>query len=146
MEKETKEAFFDELYQLDQEDSGEEDQSNASVILRQSRIAWPDVPRNSSVHSSPPVPSQLSTFLTPLPQPVTPSCQQAKIVERSSSSLTASSKQSEQFIDTLIMANKTVKTNDGKEASKVLGKRKRNQSLELRPESQRIFSGLAFCK
>lgn len=151
MEKEAKEAFFDELYQLDKEYSSEEDQSNASVILRQSRLARPEVsartPRNEVVHSSRPEQPLLRTVSAPLPHPLASSRRQTNKVERSSFSSTASFKQSEQvIIDTPIMANKTADVIAQKEASKTIGKRKRGQSLELKSESQQIFNGLGFCE
>lgn len=148
MEKETKEAFFDELYQLDNEDSGEEDQSNASVILPLPRSdVSARTPSNQIVHSSRPEQSLLRTVSAPLPQLSASSPCQANVVERSSFSPTPSSKPSEQvIIDTPIMAKTTASVTARKEASKTIGKRKRGQSLELKSESQQIFNGLAFCE
>ena len=151
MEEKEKEALFDELYQLDEEDSGEEDKSNVSVILRQSRLALhqSDVlaktPSNTAIHSSRPEQSLLRTVSAPLPQPS--NHRQANLVERSSFSSTMSSKPSKQvIIDTPIMAKKISSITAQKEVSKTTGKRKRGQSLELKPESQRIFDRLAFCR
>lgn len=150
MEKKEKEAFFDELYQLDEEDSGEEDQSNVSVILRQSRLAQTDVsargPRNRFVQPSRTEQPLLRTVSAPLPQPSASYHRQASVVERSSFSSTASLKPSQQvIIDTPMMAKKTVGNTASKEALRTTGKRKRGQSLQLQPESQRIFDRLAFC-
>lgn len=146
MEKETKEAFFDELYQLDNEDSGEEDQSNASVILPLPRSdVSARTPSNQIIHSSRSEQSLLRTVSAPLPQLSASSPCQANVVERSSFSPTPSSKPSEQvIIDTPIMAKRTASMTARKEASKTIGKRKRGQSLELKNESQQIFNGLAF--
>ena len=152
MEKEAKEILFDELYQLDKEDSSEEDQSNASVILRQSKVTpSSDVlartRRNRVSHSSPPNQTLLRTVSAPLLQPSALSPPQTNVMERSSFSSTASLHPSEQVItDTPIMAKKSASVTAQKEVSKTFGKRKRGQSLELKPESQQIFKGLAFCK
>ena len=155
MEEKEKETLFDELYQLDEDDSGEEDQSDVSVILRQSRLALAlprskfsaRAPTNRVIHSSRPEQSLLRTVSAPLPQPSVSNHRQANVVERSSFSSTASSKPSEQIvIDTPIMPKKTAGMTAQKEAPKTTGKRKRGQSLELKPESQQIFNGLAFCE
>ena len=146
MEEKEKEALFDELYRLD-EDSSEEDRSDASVILHESRLALhrSDVsaraPRNDVLHSS-----LLRTVSAPLPQPSAPGYRHANVIESSSFSSTASSKASKQvIIDTPVVAKKTAAMTPWKGASKTPGKRKRGQSLELKPESQQIFNGLAFC-
>ncbi|CAD6576336.1 MAG: hypothetical protein ASARMPREDX12_007849 [Alectoria sarmentosa] len=134
MEEKEKETLFDELYQLDEDDSGEEDQSGVSVILRQSRLALA-LPRSKFSARAP----------TPLPQPSVSNHRQANVVETSAFSSTASSKPSEQIvIDTPIMPKKTAGLTAQKEAPKTTRKRKRGQSLELKPESQQIFNGLAF--
>ena len=142
MEEEEKEALFDELYQLDNEDS-EEDQSNASVILRHSRLplprsdVWARAPRNRAIHCFRPEQSLLRTVSAPL----------ADTAEKSSFSSITSSRPSEQVIvDTPIIVKKSAAMTTQKEASKTTGKRKRGQSLELKPESQQIFIGLAFCR
>ncbi len=151
MEKEAKEAFFDELYQLDEEESSEEEQSNASVILAQSRLAPRSgvtaiMPRNGLIHSSRPENSLLRTVSAPLPQLLALNPHQTDGVDKGSFSSTVSSKLSEQVvIDTPIMAKKTADMTAQKEPSKTIGKRKRGQSLDLKPESQQIFSGFAFC-
>ena len=153
MEKEAKEALFRELYQLDEEDSAEEDRSDASVILRESRLALSAsdlsarTSRNSVIHSSRPEQSLLRTVSAPLPQLSASSLRQANVVGKSPLSSTASSNPSEQVvIDTPIMAKRIASVTARKEASKAIGKRKRGQSLELKPESQQIFNGLAFCR
>ena len=153
MEEKEKEKLFNELYQLDEEDSGEEDKSNVSLILRQSRLVPPQsgvlarTPVNTVIHSSRPEQSLLRTVSAPLPQLSASSHRQAKVVERSSFSSTTSFKPSKQvIIDTPIMVKKVASMTSRKESSKSTGKRKRNQSPELRPESQRIFDGLAFCQ
>ena len=151
MEEEEKKALFDELYQLDEEDSGEEDQSNASVILRQSRRAQSSIsakaPRDRIIHSSRPEKSLLRTVSAPLLQPTASNHAQNDLAKRSSFSSTASSKASEQvIIDTPIIAKKIAGMTTQKAGSKTTGKRKRGQSLELKPESQQIFNRLAFCQ
>ena len=146
MEKEAKEVFFDELYQLDEEDSSEEDQSNASVILRQSRLALPCTPRNRVYQSSRLEQPLLRTVSAPLPPPSASSPHQASVVERSSFSSTVSSMPSDQvIIDTPILAKVSAGMTPQKGALKTTGKRKRGHSLEVKPESQQIFNNLAFC-
>ena len=152
MEKEAKEAFFRELYQLD-EDSDEEDQSNASVILRESRLASlgshvsASIGRDKAIHSSRREQSLLRTVSAPLPQPIASKPRQADVVEKRSFSSTVSLKSSEQVIlDTPIMMKKNTSMTAQKGASKATGKRKRGQSIELKPESQQIFKGLGFCR
>ena len=152
MEKEAKEAFFRELYQLD-EDSSEEDQSNASVILRESRLAplgsdiSASIGRDKAIHSLRREPSLLSTVSAPLPQPSASESRQAHVAEKRSPTSVASSKLSEQVIlDTPIMIKKNASMVAQKGASKAIGKRKRGQSIELKPESQQIFKGLGFCR
>ena len=153
MEKEAKEVLFRELYQLDEESSGEEDQSNISAILRQSRdaILASDVsariPRNRVIHSSRLQQSLSHTISAPLPRLSASSPHQANVVERSSFSSTASLKSSEQvIIETPHRAKKVANMTAQRVASKATGKRKRGQTLELKSKSQQIFNGLAFCR
>ena len=153
MEEKEKEKLFDDLYQLDKEDSSEEDQSNIGDILRQSRLisSQSDVlartPRQGVIHSPRPEQPLFRTVSAPLPQPSASSHRQANVVARSSFSSTTSSKASRQvIIDTPIMAKKNASMTAQKGGSKTTGKRKRGQSLELQPESQRIFDGQAFCQ
>ena len=153
MEKEAKEALFHELYQLDEESSGEEDRSDASVILRQSRHPLlasdisASIPRNRVIHSSNLEQSLFRTVSAPSPQLSASSPRRANVVEKSTFSSTTSSKFSEQVIfETPITAKKTANMTAQKVASKATGKRKRGQPLELKPESQQIFNGLAFCR
>ena len=152
MEKEAKETLFNELYQLDKEDSSEEDRSNASVILRQSRLSVvpKDVsarsPRNLVLHSSRRQQSLLRTVSAPLPPLSTSSPRQANAVERSSFSSAVSSRVLQKaVVDTPITAKKIADMTQ-KKASKTTRKRKRGQSLELKPESQQIFNSLGFCR
>ena len=153
MEEKEKEALFHELYQLDGEDSSEEDQSNASVILRQSRLAlpWSDVSaetlRSRVIHSLRPEQSLLRTVSAPLPQPPASNHHQTNMVERSSFFSTASSNPSQQvIIETPIITKNFVGMTDQNGASRTTGKRKRGESLEVKPESQQIFNRLAFCQ
>ena len=153
MEEKEKEALFDELYQLDEEDSSEEDQSNASVILRQNKPAlpWSDVlaraPRSRVINSPRPEQSLLRTVSATLPQPSASNRHQTNIVERSSFFSTASSNPSQQvIIDTPIITKEFVGMTARNGASRTIGKRKRSESLEVKPESQQIFNRLAFCQ
>ena len=151
MEKEAKEALFQELYQLD-EDSNEEERCNASVKLRESRppLSGPDVsarsPKNKIIHSSRRERSLLRTVSAPLLQPTASSPRQANVVGKSSFTSTASSKSSEQVvIDTPLVVKRKAMMNAQNDAPKAAKKRKRGQSLEMKSESQQIFKGLAFC-
>ena len=151
MEKEAKEILFNELYQLDKEDSTEEDRSNASVILGQSRLSLPPksvsarLPGNTVLHSSRREQSLLRTVSAPLPRLSTSSPRQANVVERSSFFSAVSSRLPQKVIvDTPIVAKKNADMTQ-KKASKTTRKRKRGQSLELKPESQQIFNSLGFC-
>ena len=127
MEEKTKEAFFEELYQLDQ-DSSEEDQSNASVILRQSKPI-----------SSP------SKALTPNNIPQASSLPRVKLLAKSSSPPESPKRSAQVIFDTPTIGKKAANMSAQQGPSKYIGKRKRDQPLELKPESQQIFSGLAFC-
>ena len=150
MEKEEKEALFRDLYRLD-EDSSQEDQSNASVILRESRLAplgsdvSARIERDKAIHSSSREQSLLRTVSAPLPQPSASKPCQADLVKKRS--VTASSKTSEQVIlDTPVMTKKKTSMTAQKDVPKAIGKRKRDQSVEMKPESQQIFKGLGFCR
>ena len=152
MEKEAKETLFNELYQLDKDDSTEEDRSNASVILQQSRLSLPPKnvsttsPRNIILHSLRREQSLLRSVSAPLPRLSTSSPRPANVVERSSFSSAVSSRLSQKaIIDTPIIAKKNADMTQ-KKASKTTRKRKRGQSLELKPESQQIFHSLGFCR
>lgn len=153
MEEKEKETLFKELYQLDEEDSGEEDQGNIALILRQSKPipSQSDIlartPKNRVIHSPRSEQSLLRTVSAPLPQPLASSHRENNVVGRSSFPSTTSSKASKQvIIDTPIMAKKIASMTAQKGGSKSTGKRKRDRSLELKPQSQRIFDRLAFCQ
>ena len=148
MEEKAKEAFFEELYRLDQDSSEEEDQSNASVILRESKLVSSPLKERTTtsgvIHSSGQHPLW-RTVSAPSPQASNPS--RANLLAKSPSALRVSSKPSTQvIIDTPVMAKKAAHTSAQKEVKKATGKRKRGQSLELKPESQQIFGGLGFCR
>ena len=153
MEKEEKEKFFDELFRLDQEDSGEEDQSNVGVILHQSRLALPrpDVsattPKTSSSYFPRPDQSLLRTVSAPLPQLSASSSRQSHLAKETSFPPAVSPNSSAQVVfDTPMMGKKGSSMTAKTEAPKTTGKRKRGQSFETKPESQQIFNGLAFCR
>ena len=152
MEKEAKEALFRELYRLD-EDSSQEDRSNASVILRESRLAplssdvSASIGKDEAIHSLRREPSLLPTVLAPVPQPSASNPRQADVVNKSSFSSNSSSNSSKQvIIDTPIVQKKFTSMPARKNTPKAIGKRKRGQSIELKPESQQIFKGLGFCR
>ena len=123
MEKEKKEAFFHELYQLDDE-SEEEDLSDADAILRRSKSTTKArANKNRLIRSSGPKHS-LGRTIT------------------SFSSIMARKAQKDEVLDTPHDGSQPSKA---KGSAKDNGKRKRGQSLALLPESQQIFKGLIFC-
>ncbi|KAK3176330.1 hypothetical protein OEA41_007653 [Lepraria neglecta] len=143
MEKEKKEAFFHELYQLDDE-SEEEDLSDADAILRRSKSTTKArANRNRPIRSSGPKHSLGRTISAPLSQISTPiGCQAVStLVNTSFSSIMARKAQKDEVLDTPHDGSQPSKA---KGSAKDNGKRKRGQSLALLPESQQIFKGLIF--
>jgi len=140
MEKAAKEAFFNELYELDNDSEGEES-CNASVILRQSRPPssgpWTRsrTPQHSILNSIRSGPSLARTVSAPLPHSTS-----AKTSDIPSKS------QSQEINRTSNMPKPSENTTAMKATLKQTGKRKRGESLQLVPESEQIFNGLSFCK
>jgi hypothetical protein len=140
MDKAAKEAFFNELYELDK-DSEEEDSCDASVILRRSRPATSEsrtrsrTPRHSILDSVRSGPSLARTVSAPLP----PSTRVGRLDIPSKSQSQDSNRAPDMFkpSDNAATLRATLKQT---------GKRKRGESLKLMPESEQIFNGLSFCK
>lgn len=153
MEKEEKEIFYNELYELDREDSDEVDTSNASVVLGQSRLSSHDssfptksLHRSRFIHSSHQDHVLGRTVSAPLPRDSKVTRDEANPLETVSLSSFVSSKIQKQMgilsPDKVKQpANVDAVTKDPKQN----GKRKRGKSSEPMPESQQIFNGLAFC-
>lgn len=141
MEKEKKEAFFHELYQLDDE-SEEEDLSDAEAIKSTTKAR---ANKNRLIRSSGSKHSLGRMVSAPLPQISTPiGCQAVSpLVNTSFSSIMARKAQKDEVLDTPHDASQPSKA---KGSAKNNGKRKRGQSLTLLPESQQIFKGLVFCR
>ena len=135
-----KEAFFQSLYTLDDDDERpDEEHSKAAMMLAGSRKGT--LPTKQGVNTNPHVRHDTArTVSTPLPKPsmvtldisfvaATPFSSTKSMMERTSDHTLKPSS----FAPTPTLP------------SKGRGKRKRGQSLEIMPESQRIFGGLAFC-
>ena len=153
MEKAAKEKLFLELHQLDDEESETEDSSNANLILSRSKPLEPSV-RLESGRIQPA--SSISTCLDrPIgctvsaprsKQPTAPG-KQAGNIPRSigvSANINPASHQHQEVRD-LGRVRKAIPTTDPKSMTKSSGKRKRGESLEMKPEAQQIFKGLSFC-
>ncbi|KAL2043451.1 hypothetical protein N7G274_003758 [Stereocaulon virgatum] len=143
MEKEEKEAFFSEIYRLD-DGSEEEDLSYADAIIRYSNSST-----QARANENPLIrPSQASyslgrTISAPLPRISTATGFPASSasVNTSFSSKMARKAWKGGELDT---AHDNDQPSKSKGGIKVNGKRKRGQSLALMPESQQIFKGLSF--
>ena len=142
MDKETKETFFNELYQLDDNES-EEDCSNAVEILRQSRSI---TQRNRLVRCSHPDQPLGRTVSAPLPLVSTPSKDRVdNSMKAPTSSVLSYTAKRDMFVDTSRQKKQTHDVTVLKDGFRVNGKRKRGQSLSLMPESQQIFKNSSFC-
>ncbi len=142
MDKETKEIFFNELYQLD-DDESEEDYSNAEEILHQSR---PITLRNERVQCSRPDQPLGRTVSAPLPLASTPSRDRIdNSVKAPTSSVLSHTAKRDMFVDISRQNKQTHDVTDLKDGFRANGKRKRGQSLSLMPESQQIFKNSSFC-
>jgi hypothetical protein len=128
---EEKIAFFTELFKLDEDDEETEDPEDAAVILRQFKPPCkPPQPeerapleRNTLVQLPDNSLKEASSSIQPPP----------KLVPKASVGNRPSQRRS---VD---------KQPPTKVASEKKGKRKRDQPLELLPDSQQIFKGLTFC-
>lgn len=151
MEKTAKEAFFDELYKLDEDDSGEEDASNASIVLSRSKLVvqkpriGPRMEQDKVIHPLRSDQPLARTVSAPLPhQESTPDN-----LLRPHDAITYTSTDAP-FIQGFHISNapsitKSVDSTKTKSMPKATGKRKRGQSLEQKPEYQQVFRGLSFC-
>lgn len=142
MDKETKETFFNELYQLDDSES-EEDRSDAVEKLRQSRSI---MQRDRHVRCSHPDQPLERTVSAPLPLVSTPSKDgfDSSMKAPTSSVLSHTAKR-DIFVDISGQRKQSRDVAVLKDGFRVNGKRKRGQSLSLMPESQLIFKNSSFC-
>lgn len=152
MEEEAKKALFREICKLDEEESEEEELSNASLILRRSKLApslsgiEAGTSRRESVTSSRSNPLHKHTVSAPLSSQSTTLVGQHRPNPGQSfpSTLRVDSSMT-RLIHTSIGVDESTHNRTGLSMPKH-GKRKRGRSLEPRPESQQIFKGLSFCK
>jgi hypothetical protein len=125
---EEKIAFFTELFKLDEDDEEIEDPEDAAVILRQfkppCKLPQPEERARNTLVQLPD--DSLKEASSPIQSP-------PKLVPKSSVGKRPSQRRS---VD---------KQPPTKAASEKKGKRKRDQPLELLPDSQQIFKGLTFC-
>ena len=142
MDKETKETFFNELYQLD-DDESEEDSSNAEEILRQSRSI---TLRNRRVQCLRPDQPFGRTVSAPLPLVSDPSSARVdNSVKAPISSILSHTAKRDMCLDISRQTKQTHTVTNLKDGFRANGKRKRGQSLNLMPDSQQIFKNFSFC-
>ena len=142
MDKETKETFFNELYQLDDSQS-EEDRSDAVEKLRQSRSI---MQRSRRVRCSHPDQPLERTVSAPLPLVSTPSKDGVEnSMKAPTSSVLSHTVKRDMFVEISGQEKQTHDVTVLKDGLRVNGKRKRGQSLSLLPESQQIFKNSSFC-
>lgn len=142
MEKAAKEKLFRELYQLDQESEGEEDSSNASVMLSRCKLptsrhrVGARITQATILGSS----SLSRTVSSPLPEGrSTPRRRNGPLNGLSFSVIPSS------VIEERHSTERTALPTLPTTMAKPSGKRKRGQSFETKPESQQLFKGLSFC-
>ena len=144
MEKEKKEAFFSEIYRLD-DGSEEEDLSNADAIIRYRNSSFQArTKKYPLIHPSRPSHSLGRTISTPLPWISTATSYPAGSAS-ANTSFSSNMTRKAQRDDLLDIPHDNNQPSKSKGGTKVNGKRKRGQSLALMPDSQQIFKGLSFC-
>ena len=142
MDKETKETFFDELYQLDDSQS-EEDRSDAVAKLRQSRSSMQS---NRRFRCSNPDQPLERTVSAPLPLVSTPSKDGVETsMKAPTPSVLSLTVKRDMFVEISGQKKQTHDVTILKDGHRVNGKRKRGQSLSLMPVSQQIFKNSSFC-
>ena len=151
-----KEAFFNQLYSVNESDNGSEDINEAAMMLKTSHklysTAGPEL--LAQLCSSPRftgVPELLSrlerTVSDPTPKPTTPHHGDITVVEETPvpSVLCINPNGLSQSFDSTSLVSIGIAKMAATKSARTSGKRKRAQSLELLPESQQIFRGLSFC-
>ena len=147
-----KKAFFKELYQLD-ESEGEQDRSGATLMLRQSKgynereDPWTPLPKRRLIRSSRAIQPFGWTISTSSPIS-RPGEETVDVVEDTPlpSAMPLRRMPAREGVNctTSSVIAPVAKSDRPEKGPKGRGKRKRGQSLELVPESQRIFKGLSF--
>ncbi|MCJ1365520.1 hypothetical protein MMC16_004643 [Acarospora aff. strigata] len=152
-----KQTFFDQLYQLDQEDDNLEEINPAALILRKSRtliaetvVAVTPHPKGvegrinarSSSHI-------IRTVSAPLPTVQTPFCKEVERIQDSPAALTPTAVNERVQIDRTVRSKGARGTIERRpaivtETSDMSGKRKRGKSVQVLPQAQQIFRGLQF--
>lgn len=152
-----KEAFFNELFQLDDKEENEPvDSYDVASLLRQCKA------RDTS-HVSPLPPSVKGIFLrsikastplarttsAPLPSLKTPLPAQVDIVYQTPPVATTTLRRALESIGRITSGPRPNGSRQGADGSvempKAIKKRKRGRSLDMMPDSQQIFKGLGFC-
>lgn len=119
-------AFFKELFQLDEDEDETEDPNDAAVILRQFNIPCKPPHREERSFLGPRIKPRI-----PTPPPV---------------EVSSPVKSPPVHVPVPSVRSTPLKmVPPAKRLSKSKGKRKRGECLELLPDSQQIFKGLAFC-
>ena len=155
-----KEKFFQDLYELDEQDDCEEI-NTAALILRTSRKRTASTivavtphakdnvmrraPRKGSVHTH-----ITRTISAPLPLVDSPICQEVECVRDSPAAIAPVAVDRQRQIALKLPIKNLRRTTDGgaaqaKEVIKMPAKRKRGKLPQVLPESQQIFKGLQFC-
>ncbi|MCJ1461503.1 hypothetical protein MMC07_000100 [Pseudocyphellaria aurata] len=138
-------AFFKELYELDEPDDESEDTSGIGLILRQSTIPPSNPHPSERLRSSNPLGRTTSA---PLANSSSNARNKAHVLQDGPSPSPVPNLNSPLHEGVpgagQNMPASGVTATSRKPLSKATGKRKRGQSLELVPDSQQIFKGLAF--
>jgi hypothetical protein len=124
-------AFFKELFQLDEDEEEAEDPNDAAIILRQFNIPCKAPNRDDRSFLGPRIKARL-----PVASPV----EVSSPIKSPTGHVPVPSLLSTPHVHDPLEMVPPAKT-----SSKNKGKRKRGGSLELLPDSQQIFKGLAFC-
>ena len=143
MDMEEKKAFFDDLYQLDDESDGLEEKSTASAVLAQSRLPTSRKGKERALDGLHSYQSLGRTVSTPIgrgamsfPGSSVP-CQVTHNAAKSSNFETLENQAISEFTQQTLRHSVGMSTKVGK-------KRKRGQSFDALPDSQQIFKGLSF--
>ena len=134
-----KKAFFKDLYALDDDDEDPEDDCKAAVMLANSKKAPLSIGQEN-ITNSPGRHDLARTVSAPLPKPSTPGLDVSFVAATPFPNTKPILKTNPDHATKMTSFVQTPIA-----IPKVRGKRKRGQSLEAMPESQRIFGGLAFC-
>lgn len=151
MEEAAKKTMFWELYQLDEDVSEEEDTSNASQFLKESKLSSNFSKNERATH-------QAGRGETSRANPSLKHTVSAPLLNSSKAHISQDRLSASQTFPATHLVHPPVRQpidnshglpgpGNGRAAPGVprFSKRKRGQSFEPRPESQQIFKGLSFC-